>query len=34
MPLDREVGLEPSNIVLLLDGDPAPLSQKGGRDTS
>jgi len=27
MPLGREVGLSPSDIVL--DGDPAPLPQKG-----
>ena len=27
MPLDREVGLSPSDIVL--DGDPGPLPQKG-----
>ena len=29
MPLIREVGLGPSNIVL--DGNPAPLPKKGGR---
>jgi len=29
VPLGREVGLGPSDIVL--DGDPAPLPQKGGR---
>ena len=29
MPLGRKVGLDPSNIVL--DGDPAPPPQKGGR---
>jgi len=29
MPLAREVGLGPSDIVL--DGDPAPPPQKGGR---
>jgi len=28
MPLDREVGLSPSDIVL--DGNPAPLAPKGG----
>ena len=30
MPLNREVGLSPSDI--LLDGDPAPPFQKGGTD--
>jgi len=29
MPLGRKVGLDASDIVL--DGDPAPLSKKGGR---
>jgi len=29
MPLDMEVGLGPGDFVL--DGDPAPPSQKGGR---
>jgi len=29
MPLGREVGLDPSNMVL--DGEAAPLSPKGGR---
>jgi len=29
MPLDRKVGLDPSDIVL--DGDPAPPPQKGDR---
>jgi len=31
MPLRRDVGLNPSNIVL--DGDPAPLPKKGGKAT-
>jgi len=29
MPIGREVGLDPSNIVL--DGDPSPSSEKGAR---
>jgi len=33
MPLGREAGLDPSNIVLLLDGDPASLPQKKGAET-
>jgi len=30
MPLGTEVGLSPDDIVIVLDGDPAPPPQKGG----